>query len=84
MWPQQITISSRSPLLTSQPLLYQQSQEHKTPFCEFRAVETSTQSDIQNLTVLSKNLEQKKYVSNNIYYRDHHCSSSIIYILTHL
>lgn len=61
IWPTRIQIAGRSPLSKAQ-ILQRQAIENKLPFCHFRPLNTSSQQDQTNFTLLLRNLEQKKYV----------------------
>lgn len=63
IWPTRIQIAGRSPLSRAQ-ILQRQAIENKLPFCQFRPLNTSSQQDQNNFTLLVRNLDQKKYVSS--------------------
>lgn len=65
IWPTRIQIARRSPLSRAQ-ILQKQAIENKLPFCQFRPLNTSTQQDQTNFSLLLRNLEQKKYASTKL------------------
>ncbi|KAG2185608.1 hypothetical protein INT44_002401, partial [Umbelopsis vinacea] len=62
LWPQRIQITGLSPLAKA-TLLQKQALENNLPYCQFRPSANSTSQDVNNFSLLTKNLEQRKFVS---------------------
>jgi hypothetical protein len=64
LWPQRIQITGLSPLAKA-TLLQKQALENNLPYCQFRPSANSNSQDVNNFSLLTKNLEQRKFVSIN-------------------